>query len=67
MALAVITINNQSPALDQRQSELAVIAQALGTAAQVMRSAGGTQTSGNIIGTGGVVLGTWAYTPQAAS
>lgn len=67
MALAVITINNQSPALDKKYSETQLVARGLALAAQAIAGAGGAQTSGNIVNDGGVVLGTWAYTPQASS
>lgn len=66
MSLAVITINNPSPALDHKSSEVAIIAQALHEAARAIQSAQGTVTSGNIIGNGGATLGTWVYTPVAS-
>jgi hypothetical protein len=44
-----------------------VIARALDLAAQSIRAAGGQQTSGNILDTGAVVVGSWTYTPQASS
>jgi hypothetical protein len=67
MSLAVITVNNLSPALDKKFQEVQVIARALELAAQSIRGAGGAATSGNIVDTGAVVLGTFAYTPQASS
>jgi hypothetical protein len=67
MALLSLTVNNASPALDKKAQEVALIAQALGVAAQVLQSNGGLVTSGNILGAGGVVLGTFSYTPQASS
>ena len=67
MALLSLTVNNASPALDKKYSEVALIARALGIAAQVLQSNGGLVTSGNILGDGAVVLGTWTYTPQASS
>jgi hypothetical protein len=67
MALAVITVNNLSPALDKKFQEVQVIARALDLAESAIRGAGGQTASGNIIGDGGVVLGTWTYTAQAAS
>jgi hypothetical protein len=66
MSLAVITVSNLSPALDKKSSEVSVIAQALHIAATSIQGAQGTQTSGNIVGNGGVVLGTWAYTSQGS-
>jgi hypothetical protein len=44
-----------------------VIARALDLAAHAIRANGGQQTSGNILDTGAVVVGTWIYTPQASS
>jgi hypothetical protein len=67
MSLCVVTINNLAPALDRKFQEVQVIARGLELAAQAIRSAGGQQTAGNINGDGGVLLGTYAYTPQAAS
>jgi hypothetical protein len=66
MSLMVVTINNLSPALERKSAEVAVIAQALGIAAQNLQGAQGNLTSGNIIGNGGVVLGSWVYTPQGS-
>ena len=67
MALLSLTVNNLSPVLDKRFQEVQVIARALGIAAQVLQSNGGLVTSGNIVGDGGLVLGTYTYTPQASS
>jgi hypothetical protein len=67
MSLAVITVNNQAPALDKKYSETQLIARALELASQAIRSAGGTVTSGNIVNDGGVVIGSFTYTPQATS
>jgi hypothetical protein len=67
MALLSLTVNNQSPALGTKYSEVALIARALELAAQSVRGAGGAATSGNIVDTGAVVLGTWTYTAQASS
>ena len=67
MALLSLTVNNASPALDKKAQEVALIARALGAAARVIQSNGGLVTSGNILGDGAVVLGTWTYTPQASS
>lgn len=65
MSIAVITVNNQSPALEHKSSEASLIAQALHIAATAIQSAQGNSTSGNIVGNNGAVLGTWATTPQA--
>ena len=67
MALAVITVNNQSPAIDHKSSEVALIARALELAAQSIRGGGGTVTSGNIVDTGANVIGSFVYTAQASS
>jgi hypothetical protein len=67
MALLTLTVNNQNPALSKQFSEVALIARALELATQSIRGAAGTVTSGNIVDTGTVVLGTWTYTPQATS
>jgi len=67
MSLAVVTINNQSPALDHKASEVALIARGLEIAAQQLRSQGGLATSGNITNDGGALIGSWTYTAQASS
>jgi polysaccharide deacetylase 2 family uncharacterized protein YibQ len=67
MSLAVITVNNQSPALDHKSSEVALIARALELAAQSIRGAGGALTSGSIVDSGAAVIGSWTYTAQATS
>jgi hypothetical protein len=67
MALAVITVNNPSPALGTKAQEVALTARACELAAQAIRGAGGAQTSGNILDTGAAVIGSWAYTPEASS
>jgi hypothetical protein len=67
MSLAVITINNPSPQLDKQHQEVQLIDRALQLAKTDIRSNGGKKTSGNIANDGGVVIGTWTYTPQASS
>jgi hypothetical protein len=67
MALLTLTVNNLAPALDRKVQEVQIIERALALAAQAIRSPGGAVTSGNINGDGGVLLGTWTYTPQASS
>ena len=66
MPLAVITINNLSPALDKRFQEVDFIARGLALASQAIQSAGGQQTSGNIATDGAVVIGR-VYSPQAST
>jgi hypothetical protein len=67
MALAVITVNNLATPLDKRFQEVRFIARALDLAEQAISAPGGTVTSGNIVNDGGVVIGSWVLTPQAAS
>ena len=67
MALLTLTINNPSTALDKQHQETQLIARALHLAQQDIRANGGKKTSGNINGDGGVLLGTWTYTPAATS
>jgi hypothetical protein len=67
MALFTLTVNNLAPALDKKFQEVQVIARALDLAEAAVRGAGGQQSSGNINGDGGILLGTWTYVPQAAS
>jgi hypothetical protein len=67
MALLTLTINNPSPALDKQHQEVQLIDRALQLAKADIRSSGGKKSSGNINGDGGVLLGTWTYTPQASS
>jgi hypothetical protein len=68
MALFTLTINNLSPALDRQHQEVERIHKYLQAAAQDVRGSGGKHTSGNIVESGGTtVVGSWTYTPQAAS
>jgi hypothetical protein len=67
MALLTLTINNPSTALDRQHQESQLIARALQLAQQDIRANGGKKTSGNINGDGGVLLGSWTYTPVATS
>jgi hypothetical protein len=67
MALLSLTVNNASPALDKKFQEVQLIARALDLAASAIRGPGGAVTSGNIVDTGGAVLGTWTYVAQAAT
>ena len=67
MPLAVITVNNQAPALDKKFQEVQVIARALDLAEAAIRGGGGVVTSGNIVSDGGVTIGSFVYTPQATS
>jgi hypothetical protein len=66
MALLTLTVNNASPALDKQHQEVQLIDRALQLAKMDIRSNGGKKTSGTIIDAG-VTLGTWTFTPQAAS
>lgn len=66
MSLAVITVNNPSPAMDRRYSEVAFVARAMDIAEQQIRSAGGAASSGTMTD-GGITVGTWTYTAVAPS
>lgn len=66
MPLAVITVNNPSPAMDKRAGEVQIVQRALDIAESQIRGAGGASSSGTITD-GGVTLGTWTYTAVAAS
>jgi hypothetical protein len=66
MSLAVITINVPSPVLDKQHQEVQLIDRALQLAKGDIRSNGGKKTSGTITDAG-VTLGTWTYSPSAAS
>jgi hypothetical protein len=68
MALAVITINNLAPAMEKKFQEVERVNKFAQRAIQAIVSAGGLQTSGNILDDGGAsVVGSWTYTPQASS
>jgi hypothetical protein len=67
MPLLTLTVNFPSSQLDKRHQEVALIQRALDLAESAIRGPGGAVTSGNINGDGGVLLGTWTYTPQAGS
>jgi hypothetical protein len=66
MPLAVVTVNNPSPALDKRHQEVQIVQRALDIAEIQIRSAGGAVASGTMIDAG-VTLGTWTYTAVASS
>jgi hypothetical protein len=67
MPAAVVTINTITPQLDKKFQETTLIARGLSLAAQAIQQAGGTVTSGNINNDGGVLIGSWTYTPAASS
>jgi hypothetical protein len=68
MALFTLSISNLSPAMDKQHQELQRVQQYLQAAALDMRSAGGKRTSGNILdNAGATIVGSWTYTPQAAT
>jgi hypothetical protein len=68
MALFTLTINNFSTAMDKQHQELQRIHSYLNAAVIDMRGAGGKKLTGNILDNAGTVtVGTWTYTPQAAS
>lgn len=66
MALFTLTINNLSPAIDKRHSEVERIRRYLMQAKQDVGAGVGTKTSGNIT-EGSTNVGSWTYTPQASS
>lgn len=66
MSLAVITVNNPSPAMDTRAEEVAIVQRAGNIAANQIRAAGGATSSGTMTD-GGVTLGTWTYTAVASA
>jgi hypothetical protein len=66
MSLAVITVNNPSPALTTRNAEVQAVARALDIAESQIRTAGGFSASGTMIDAG-VTVGTWTYTAVASS
>lgn len=66
MSLAVITVNNPSPAMSTRNQEVQQVARAMDIAEQQIRVAGGASASGTMIDEG-VTLGTWTYTAVASS
>jgi hypothetical protein len=67
MALLSLTVNDASPALGKKFQEVALIARALQLAGHDIKQSGGLKTSGNIVNDGGVVIGSWTYTPAASS
>jgi hypothetical protein len=66
MALFTLTVDERGPPMDQRFQECQWIARALRLAEQSLRQSNGTATSGDIVHDGGVVIGRWEYSPQAA-
>ena len=68
MSLFTLSISNLSPPMEKQHQELQLVHRYLTLAAEDMRSAGGKKTSGNILDVGGATtVGSWVYTPQAAS
>lgn len=64
---ASVTITVNVPTSEKKTHEVAWIARALALAAHDIRSGGGAKTSGSMIDTGGVSIGTWSYTGGAGS
>ena len=60
-----VTVN--IPTSETRQIETMWAQRGAELAASAVRRAGGAATSGNMISDGGVSIGSWTYTPQAAS
>lgn len=67
MPLVTVTIDFPATALEKRFQEVDYAARGLALASQAMKSAGGQKLSGNIATDGAVVIGSWIYSPQAAS
>ena len=65
--LVTVTVLAPTPSLDRKAQEVALASRTLELAAQLLRSQGGLVTNGNITGDGGVLLGSFAYTPVASS
>jgi hypothetical protein len=71
MAALTVTINNISPALAKKSSEVAYIQQALAIVGTELGRGNGNVTSGNIVGrdaagNANTSLGSWTYTPVAS-
>jgi hypothetical protein len=66
MPLAVVTINNPSPALTTRNAEVYFVNRAMDIAESQIRAAGGFSASGTMTDQG-VTVGTWTYTAVASS
>ena len=60
-----VTVN--IPTSDTRAIEVMWSQRGAELAAGAVRKAGGAATSGTMFADGGVSIGTWTYTPQAAS
>ena len=60
-----VTVN--IPNVDTRRAEVAHAARSAIFAAHDVQKAGGQATSGNVVMDGGIVIGSWSYTPQAAA
>ena len=67
MALFTVTISNLAPALERQNQEVQLIDRFLMHAARELHSNQGKKTSENIIGDNNAIVGSWTYTPQAAS
>jgi hypothetical protein len=65
VASFAITVN--IPTCDTRRAEVAHGARSARFAAFDLQAKGGQQTSGNLVMDGGIVIGSWTYTPQAPS
>jgi hypothetical protein len=63
-ALFTLTVNSFTPPIERRDQELQKIARALDIARVAVQS---RNANGTITDDFGQVLGTWTYTPQAAS
>jgi hypothetical protein len=64
---ATLRVDVSIPKSETKSIEVTWCHRALELAAHEIRRTGGAQTSGNITGDGGILLGSWVYTPQAKS
>ena len=64
---ASLSVTVNIPTAETRAIEVKWCDRALQLAAHAIRRNGGAQTSGDITGDGGILLGSWVYTPQAKS
>jgi hypothetical protein len=64
---ASLSITVNIPTSETRAIEVMWASRGAELASHAVRRAGGTVTTANITADGGQVIGTWTYTPQAAS
>jgi hypothetical protein len=64
---ATLRVDVSIPKSETKSIEVKWCDRALQLAGHAIRRAGGQATSGDITGDGGILLGSWVYTPQAKS